>query len=325
MFSRMSAVEWLAAFFILSILASLVTCIPSIKTCVASRRRRRRGERVPTSDPDGIRAEADEAEVALAIMNIFNFRPASEEPSQSRTFDANNIESYEEEKQKLEKERRDAVMNALVTKKFKYTSDQSKSGKKEGDGEKGENGVTCSICLVDYEVGDEICLSENPKCKHVFHKTCMVEWLLLHNECPCCRTSYLEVNDEKPEEGPDADAGASSSSALSFMYNPSLAGMSVGERLSILDILSQGFGGGGARGDTASDTVSIGSSSRNNDTLDAAEHGRAADPDDEYNAIPSEAFLRHPGLSGATSELEDDGNRRRPRRLRRGRRFFAGN
>ena len=49
----------------------------------------------------------------------------------------------------------------------------------------------CAICLNDYEIGDEICWSQNDLCNHAFHKECMMEWLLRHKECPCCRNIYI--------------------------------------------------------------------------------------------------------------------------------------
>ena len=57
--------------------------------------------------------------------------------------------------------------------------------------EEEDDGPTCTICFNCYEPGDEICWSNNPQCNHVFHKDCIEEWLLRHDECPCCRLNYM--------------------------------------------------------------------------------------------------------------------------------------
>lgn len=47
----------------------------------------------------------------------------------------------------------------------------------------GEDGTTqeCSICFVEYDVGDHLARLE---CLCKFHKTCIVEWLSRKQECP---------------------------------------------------------------------------------------------------------------------------------------------
>ena len=47
----------------------------------------------------------------------------------------------------------------------------------------GEDGSPqeCSICMVEYDVGDELARLE---CLCKFHKTCIVEWLERKAECP---------------------------------------------------------------------------------------------------------------------------------------------
>lgn len=37
---------------------------------------------------------------------------------------------------------------------------------------------TCAICLSSYQVGEYISWASNPACPHVFHQTCIKDWLL---------------------------------------------------------------------------------------------------------------------------------------------------
>ena len=58
---------------------------------------------------------------------------------------------------------------------------------------------SCDICLMEYEVGEEICWSPNEECTHGFHKECMLNWLLRNPHCPVCRQDYLR-GDGKGQE-----------------------------------------------------------------------------------------------------------------------------
>jgi hypothetical protein len=51
---------------------------------------------------------------------------------------------------------------------------------------------SCAICLYNFENHDQVCESNNPECKHVFHEECLASWLLKHKDCPICRCDYLE-------------------------------------------------------------------------------------------------------------------------------------
>lgn len=81
--------------------------------------------------------------------------------------------------------------------------DLSKSNE-NGDGED-DPATTCAICLSEYEDGDEISWSHNPNCSHFFHRSCIAEWLLSHEECPCCRFDFLRFDDD--DERGDIEAG----------------------------------------------------------------------------------------------------------------------
>ncbi|CAN0601754.1 unnamed protein product, partial [Ectocarpus sp. 12 AP-2014] len=49
---------------------------------------------------------------------------------------------------------------------------------------------TCSVCLDDYEEGDELL---QVTCGHVFHRACIDHWLKAHRVCPCCRWGSLAL------------------------------------------------------------------------------------------------------------------------------------
>ncbi|KAK0584141.1 hypothetical protein LWI29_008252 [Acer saccharum] len=50
-----------------------------------------------------------------------------------------------------------------------------------------EDDHTCSICLREFEDGEDIRIL--PKCKHQFHIDCIDSWLYSHSTCPLCRTN----------------------------------------------------------------------------------------------------------------------------------------
>lgn len=49
----------------------------------------------------------------------------------------------------------------------------------------------CAICLESFSVGDDLCLSYNKECDHVFHKDCIIKWLINHEDCPNCRSTFI--------------------------------------------------------------------------------------------------------------------------------------
>lgn len=73
-----------------------------------------------------------------------------------------------------------------------------------------ESDCVCAICLDSFEVNQTVALSKNDCCRHAFHQACITEWLLKHEECPCCRSKLLvrgdmleteEENNERLQEG----------------------------------------------------------------------------------------------------------------------------
>jgi hypothetical protein len=51
----------------------------------------------------------------------------------------------------------------------------------------------CTVCKDAFKVGDKL---RKLPCKHLFHETCIIPWLKLHDTCPTCR---YHVNAEEKE------------------------------------------------------------------------------------------------------------------------------
>ncbi|KAL3938401.1 MAG: hypothetical protein SGBAC_006682 [Bacillariaceae sp.] len=51
----------------------------------------------------------------------------------------------------------------------------------------------CCICLDHYEQGEIICASKSEECNHVFHKECLMDWMMKNNDrCPLCRVDFMK-------------------------------------------------------------------------------------------------------------------------------------
>jgi hypothetical protein len=57
-----------------------------------------------------------------------------------------------------------------------------------------EEPTTCDVCLMNYEVGEDVAFSPNDACVHHFHKECITDWLLRNPNCPLCRNDYCAVS-----------------------------------------------------------------------------------------------------------------------------------
>ncbi|CAI9266460.1 unnamed protein product [Lactuca saligna] len=53
----------------------------------------------------------------------------------------------------------------------------------------GQHVLECAVCLIEFT--DHEALRLLPECNHVFHRTCIDEWLALHVTCPVCRASLV--------------------------------------------------------------------------------------------------------------------------------------
>lgn len=51
------------------------------------------------------------------------------------------------------------------------------------------DGTECSVCLGEFEVGEELRIL--PKCNHPFHIPCIDTWLTTSSTCPLCRVNIV--------------------------------------------------------------------------------------------------------------------------------------
>ena len=65
--------------------------------------------------------------------------------------------------------------------KYQYKHIQKYDSRKETE---------CAICLEEFQRNDII--KEFYKCKHIFHKECLKNWLKRSNECPLCKHDLTE-------------------------------------------------------------------------------------------------------------------------------------
>lgn len=88
----------------------------------------------------------------------------------------------------------------------------------------------CPVCLLDYELEEEVL---KLPCKHIFHEECITTWLKQANTCCVCRHELPKQEDETPEP-------SQSTSETSTLNNPShndesLLSSSVADHPSIFD------------------------------------------------------------------------------------------
>mmetsp|Transcript_13243 Transcript_13243/g.16850 ORF Transcript_13243/g.16850 Transcript_13243/m.16850 type:complete len:455 (+) Transcript_13243:1-1365(+) len=76
----------------------------------------------------------------------------------------------------------------------------------------------CPICIEKYKKGDIVSWSMcSQECAHVFHNSCIIHWLKLSNECPCCRSEYVPVVPSSEDKQNEEDAERGTSSAVGRM------------------------------------------------------------------------------------------------------------
>jgi len=65
----------------------------------------------------------------------------------------------------------------------------------------------CPICLEEFNVGETVMFSRSMSCTHVFHKECLMAWLMeqRENECPSCRAALVCSHDDENDNDESKD------------------------------------------------------------------------------------------------------------------------
>ena len=76
------------------------------------------------------------------------------------------------------------VLSQLPRRKYVANAEEQQNSKNENDDSK-----HCSICMCDYEDGEEILTLD---CFHSYHTPCIEDWFKNQNWCPICRNKIGE-------------------------------------------------------------------------------------------------------------------------------------
>lgn len=140
----------------------------------------------------------------------------------------------DKKKAKKEKPQLSAAVLAALAKAGVSADDSS-------DDEDGEEGPTCSICMCEFETGEEV--ARLPHCGHDFHRDCVATWIRSNNSCPVCKS---QVAPSPRQDGQAGQGAAGSASRGAGRDSPAAVGVAAGAPRSARAIVAPPSAGGSA-------------------------------------------------------------------------------
>lgn len=86
--------------------------------------------------------------------------------------------------------------NLLSSFKYNKKAQDIMEDEDEDEGRRKEeyDDYECPVCLSVFEEGEEV--RKLPRCNHSFHAVCIDMWLYSHFDCPICRTSVVQLQQQ---------------------------------------------------------------------------------------------------------------------------------
>lgn len=136
--------------------------------------------------------------------------------------------------------------------------------------------AACLICLNSYEDGEDVLVGRS--CHHMFHRSCLLEWLEKKDICPCCRAPLMTATQMKKA----ASQVLSSERALELSL---LAGLyflanlnNNSHNAAAIAMAAAGGGGSGGSGDNETSNTADHAPTRTNDIEMGSTGTTALDP-----------------------------------------------
>ena len=142
--------------------------------------------------------------IAITILLVVGFQMKKDCAT-----DEANLHRIEEirERKSCPKRRKRAIYKLIETKTLtqegKHEEHQQNMNQNSKNIIVNEDNNECPICLEKFEEGQDLSRSQKRICNHTFHAKCLEPWLMKHDDCPCCRTTFIDESTllEDDEDG----------------------------------------------------------------------------------------------------------------------------